>query len=66
LHPDSASPAARRRPVQGRSVGEIEKQTAKGMTRYAVARGSGSQKQELLIDEGEKVLATDAGEHDDD
>jgi hypothetical protein len=51
--------------AQGRSVGEIEKQTAKGTTRYAVARGSGNQKQELLIDEGGKVIATNAGEDDD-
>ncbi|NPT58437.1 hypothetical protein [Paraburkholderia elongata] len=52
--------------AQGRSVGEIEKQTAKGTTRYAVALGSGNQKQELLIDEGGKVVATNAGEDDDD
>lgn len=52
--------------AQGRSVGEIEKQTAKGTTRYAVTLGSGNQKQELLIDEGGKVIATDAGEDDDD
>src|SRR5258708_2484517 len=52
--------------AQGRSVGEIERRTAKGTTRYAVALGSGSQKQELLIDEGGRVIATDAGEDDDD
>ena len=52
--------------AQGRSVGEIEKQTAKGTTRYAVALGSGNQKQELIIDEGGKVIATNAGEDDDD
>jgi hypothetical protein len=52
--------------AQGRSVGEIEKQTAKGTTRYAVALGSGNQKQELLIDDGGKVIATNAGEDDDD
>ena len=52
--------------VQGGSVGEIEKQTAKGATRYAVARGSGNQKQKLLIDEGGKVIATNAGEDDND
>jgi hypothetical protein len=51
--------------AQGRSVGEIERQTAKGTTRYAVALGSGNQKQELLIDEGGKVIATNAGEDDD-
>ena len=28
--------------AQGRSVGEIEKQTARGTTRYAVALGSGT------------------------
>ena len=52
--------------AQGRSVGEIEKQTAKGTTRYAVALGSGNQRQELIIDEGGKVVATDTGEDDDD
>jgi hypothetical protein len=52
--------------AQGRSVGEIERQTTKGTTRYAVALGSGNQKQELLIDEGGKVIATNAGEDDDD
>lgn len=52
--------------AQGRSVGEIEKQTAKGTTRYAVTLGSGNQKQELLIDEGGKVVATNTGEDDDD
>jgi hypothetical protein len=52
--------------AQGRSVGEIERQTAKGTTRYAVALGSGNQKQELLIDEGGKVIAANAGEDDDD
>jgi hypothetical protein len=53
------------RQAQGRSVGEIEKQTAKGTTRYAVTLGSGDQKQELLIDEGGKVIAVNAGEDDD-
>jgi hypothetical protein len=52
--------------AQGRSIGEIEKQTAKGTTHYAVALGSGNQKQELVIDEGGKVIATNAGEDDDD
>jgi hypothetical protein len=52
--------------AQGRGVGEIERQTAKGTTRYAVALGSGNQKQELLIDEGGKVIAANAGEDDDD
>jgi hypothetical protein len=52
--------------AQGRSIGEIEKQTAKGTTRYAVTLGSGNQKQELIIDEGGKVMATNAGEDDDD
>jgi starvation-inducible outer membrane lipoprotein len=51
--------------AQGRSVGAIEKQTAKGTTRYAVALGSGGQKQELLIGEGGKVIATNADEDDD-
>jgi hypothetical protein len=51
--------------AQGRSVGELERQTAKGTTRYAVALGSGNQKQELLIDEGGKVIATNACEDDD-
>jgi hypothetical protein len=52
--------------AQGRSVGEIEKQTAKGTTRYAVALGSGNQKQELVIDESGKVIAVNAGEEEDD
>jgi hypothetical protein len=52
--------------AQGRSVGEIERRTTKGTTRYAVALGSGNQKQELLIDEGGKVIATNTGEDDDD
>ncbi|TBR76443.1 MAG: hypothetical protein EPN64_07645 [Burkholderiaceae bacterium] len=52
--------------AQGRSVGEIEKKTNNGQTRYAVTLGSGNQKQELLIDEGGKVIATNAGEDDDD
>lgn len=51
--------------AHGRSVGEIEKQTANGTTRYAVALGSRDQNQELLIDEGGRVIATDAGEDDD-
>jgi hypothetical protein len=51
--------------AQGRSVNEIERQTAKGTTRNAVALGSGNQKQELLIDEGGKVIATNPGEDDD-
>jgi|SRR3954453_20196701 hypothetical protein len=51
--------------AQGRSVSEIEKQTAKGTTRYAVALGSGGQKQELLIGEDGKVIATNADEDDD-
>lgn len=52
--------------AQGRSVGEIEKQTASGTTRYAVALGSGNQNQELFIDEGGKVIATNAADDDDD
>ncbi|MBC8750449.1 MULTISPECIES: hypothetical protein [Paraburkholderia] len=52
--------------AQGRTIGEIEKQTARGTTRYAVALGSRDQKQELLIDESGKVVATNAGEEDDD
>ncbi|MFL9983551.1 hypothetical protein [Paraburkholderia sediminicola] len=52
--------------AQGRSVGEIEWQSAKGTIRYAVALGSGNQKQERLIDEDGKVIATNADEDDDD
>ncbi|RKF35685.1 hypothetical protein [Paraburkholderia fungorum] len=51
--------------AQGRSVGEIEWQSARGTTRYAVALGSGNQKQELLIDEDGKVIATNVDEDDD-
>lgn len=51
--------------AHGRNVGEIEWQSAGGTIRYAVALGSGNQKQELLIDEDGKVIATNADEDDD-
>ncbi|WOD14491.1 hypothetical protein [Paraburkholderia kirstenboschensis] len=51
--------------AHGRSVGEIEWQSAGGTIRYAVALGSGNQKQERLIDEDGKVIATNADDDDD-
>lgn len=52
--------------VQGRTVGEIEKQTANGKTRYEITLGTGSEKQTILIAEDGKQLDTSADDDDDD
>lgn len=52
--------------AQGRAVGEIEKRTTKGTTRYAVTSGSGDQRQELVLDETGKVMTSGDTEDGDD
>ncbi|MEX3934233.1 hypothetical protein AB4Y32_20955 [Paraburkholderia phymatum] len=52
--------------AQGRPVSEIEKHTARGTTQYNVTLGAGDQKQELILDETGKVVATKEDEEDDD
>ncbi|MBP0595272.1 hypothetical protein J8I87_37595 [Paraburkholderia sp. LEh10] len=52
--------------AQGRAVSEIEKRAANGTTQYAVTFGSGDQKQEMILDETGKGVATDDSEEDDD
>jgi hypothetical protein len=52
--------------AQGRTVSEIERHTANGATRYAVTLGAGNQRQELILDDSGKVVATNAREEDDD
>ncbi|EHP39630.1 hypothetical protein OR16_30504 [Cupriavidus basilensis OR16] len=51
--------------AQGRTVGEIEKQTANGKIRYEVTLGTGSEKQTVLIGEDGTQLATRADDDDD-
>ncbi|AVA38230.1 hypothetical protein [Cupriavidus metallidurans] len=52
--------------AHGRSVGEIEKKTANGKTRYEVTLGSGSEKQTLLISEDGKQVTPSEDEDEDD
>lgn len=52
--------------AKGRAVSELEKHTDKGVTRYSVTLGSGDQKQELVVDESGRVVATGDREEDDD
>ncbi|WP_043354138.1 hypothetical protein [Cupriavidus basilensis] len=57
--------AAIEKQAQGRTVGEIEKQTANGKIRYEVTLGTGSEKQTVFIGEDGKQLAARADDDDD-
>lgn len=61
----AAVKAAIDRQAHGRSVGEIEKKTENGKTRYEVTLGAGSEQQTILISEDGKQVATSADEDDD-